>query len=207
MKYETKNKIVLIRHGQTEWNVAGRRQGHGDSPLTSLGRQQAHAIGKSLYESRVLKLNTDIVCSPIGRAVATADLICRVASIPAREIELDSRLKEVDHGGWEGLTKDQIELKYPGEIEKRLANHWNYVFPNGESYQALSIRVKDWLSTISNRLTVVVVTHDMVSRVIRKEYLGLTQSECLSLHHNQSGYFILERGKCSRYEVSTNSNY
>jgi broad specificity phosphatase PhoE len=104
--------ILLVRHGDTEWNLARRYQGWSDSPLTEQGVAQAEAIGRllsSLPEAR----SAELVASPIGRARRTAEIIrhCLGRGEPLR---FDDRLREISLGSWDGLDRDQIAALAPG---------------------------------------------------------------------------------------------
>ncbi|MFT5194365.1 MAG: broad specificity phosphatase PhoE [Candidatus Promineifilaceae bacterium] len=196
-----KSKIILIRHGETVWNREGRKQGHGDSELTAKGKQQAKAIGKTLLNSGLLDDEYQVVCSPLGRTRSTAEIICAQAQIPSDKIRFEKLLMESDHGDWEGMTASEIEAKYPGQMDERRRDHWNYRFPSGESYADLMIRVDRWLGAGKMEGTTIVVTHDMMSRVIRKQLLRRSVNECLSLKHNQNEYFILSDGCVLRQQA------
>ena len=119
-------RFVVVRHGQTQWNVEARVQGHGDSPLTAQGLAQADAIGERLARERFDVL----VASDLGRAMGTAERIarrCNLAVVP------DPRLRERDFGAGEGLTYEEIDARWPnvfsrtGEVDPDLA------IPGGES--------------------------------------------------------------------------
>lgn len=202
MNRKIESKIILIRHGETVWNREGRKQGHGDSALTAKGEQQAKAIGNALLNSGLLDDESRIVCSPLGRTKSTAEIICAEAHIGDDKIEFEKRLMESDHGEWEGMTTSEIEAKYPGQLAERKHNHWTYRFPKGESYADLETRVGAWLGAGKMEGTTIVITHDMMSRVIRKKILGCTEEECLSLKHPQNEYFILSGGTVLRQQVS-----
>ena len=186
--------LYLIRHGQTIWNREGRKQGHGDPPLTAVGREQARAAGRFLAKSLIAENECKIFCSPLGRAISTAEIICEQAAIPSGQINTTPLLMEADHGDWEGLTSDEIESKHPGALKDRKADHWNYRFPSGESYRDVAIRVERWAVSVRGCPQAVVVTHEMVSRCIRGCYLKLAPMDCLGLDHPQDTVFILEGG-------------
>jgi probable phosphoglycerate mutase len=100
--------LLLVRHGQSEWNALGRWQGHADPPLTELGRQQArHAAERLTPLAR-------IVSSDLRRAAETADIIGAhwSAGVPVRA----AALRERDAGPWQGLTHDEIEEGWPGYL-------------------------------------------------------------------------------------------
>jgi broad specificity phosphatase PhoE len=164
--------IYLIRHGQTEFNREDRVQGRVDSPLTALGREQARAMGARLAalvrdEPGEWRLET----SPLGRARQTAAILAEIAGLP--EPRIDERLIEVGYGVFEGLTRDEVDAGWPEYVGM------NGIFgraPDGESFEALSARVGDWLAEAQARPAhqrSVAVTHAGVSRTMRGLYLGL----------------------------------
>ena len=119
-------KLIIIRHGETVWNVEGKKQGQFDSPLTSLGIKQAEALAKRLVGESFTKL----YASDLGRALETARLI---AAQTNREVVLDKGLRERNFGIFQGLTDAQIKNKYSAEYHSHLADTVNYVIPEGES--------------------------------------------------------------------------
>jgi broad specificity phosphatase PhoE len=94
-------KLLLARHGQTEWNADRRFQGHTDISLSARGRAQAHALGRALRGRRV----SAAYVSPMRRAVETAEIALADAGIPFTPIEA---LRELSLGAWEGCTVDEI---------------------------------------------------------------------------------------------------
>jgi broad specificity phosphatase PhoE len=94
-------RLLLARHGQTEWNADRRFQGHTDIALSDRGRAQAHALGRALRGRRV----TAAYVSPMRRAVETAEIALADAGIPFTPIE---ELRELSLGDWEGCTVDEI---------------------------------------------------------------------------------------------------
>jgi 2,3-bisphosphoglycerate-dependent phosphoglycerate mutase/probable phosphoglycerate mutase len=121
----TLRRVVLLRHGQTDYNVTGRMQGHIDSQLTDEGRAQA------LRAAPVLGAMTfdRIVSSDLIRAVETANTIADVLGLP---VKLDPRLRETHLGQWQGRSVAEVEVDYPGQIaEWRGDPRWTP--PGGES--------------------------------------------------------------------------
>lgn len=98
--------LVLLRHGQTEWNHAGRMQGHADVHLDEVGRAQALAVGQALADRGF----ATIVSSDLARAHDTAMAVSDVVGVP---VVIDERLREINVGSWAGLTRAQIEEEYP----------------------------------------------------------------------------------------------
>ncbi len=124
--------IYLVRHGETEWNRAGRVQGHLDSPLTRRGEAQAQAVGAALG---ALLDGDDValVASPLGRTLATARIIRRALGRDAAAIATDDRLREISWGDWDGLTFEEIEARDPGELARRRDGRGDQRPPGGES--------------------------------------------------------------------------
>lgn len=104
------SRLILVRHGQTDYNYAGRIQGASDIPLNEAGLAQARAVGESLAGDKSIAA---VYSSPLGRAMATAESI----AAPHRlEVSSDARLRERGFGDWEGLTREEIEKGWPLEF-------------------------------------------------------------------------------------------
>ena len=105
----TLSRLILLRHGQTDFNVAGRMQGHLESVLTPTGLAQAAAAAPV-----VAALAPDrLISSDLSRAADTAELVGAVCGLP---VKLDARLRETHLGQWQGMSVDEIEAEYPGAI-------------------------------------------------------------------------------------------
>jgi len=125
----TLRRIVLLRHGQTDYNVAGRTQGHLDSQLTAEGRAQAVRVAPVIAE---MAFDT-IISSDLSRAVDTANTVADKVGLPVR---LDTRLRETHLGDWQGRSVAEVEVDYPGQIaEWRGDPRWTP--PGGESRVAV----------------------------------------------------------------------
>jgi broad specificity phosphatase PhoE len=125
--------LYLARHGESDWNAAGRFQGHSDRPLTALGRRQAEALADELAATAALSA---VYSSPLRRAFDTAAVVgARVGVDPA---PLDE-LREVDVGGWAGLSRAEVEARFPDAFRRWLdgGEGWE----DGESYADMSRRV------------------------------------------------------------------
>lgn len=126
-------EFILVRHGQTESNVAGRIQGHSDSPLTALGKKQAQDLGQRLSSMAIHILRT----SDLGRAFATAQIFARSLQLKAHT---DSRLREVCFGEVEGQSWDEVDEQYP-DIRLAWYHHQSGVrMPGGESREEVTRR-------------------------------------------------------------------
>lgn len=193
--------LYLLRHGETEWSRAGRKQGRGDSPLTPLGVRQVEACARSLAEQTAADPSVHLVTSPLGRAMASAEIIRAHLGLSRASLSIHESLAEHDYGAWEGLTSSEIEDRFPGQLGLRHESHWSFVIPDGESYEQVAGRVGRWLASRDSSQTLVAVAHDMVSRVLRGLYLGLRPSAILSLDHTHTRIYVLARGQVQTLEA------
>jgi probable phosphoglycerate mutase len=111
--------LYIARHGETEWNLAGRLQGHRDSPLTVKGRQQAAALAAALNNRQI----TRVYSSDLGRAVQTARAVAEHLGV---ELMLDERLRERSYGNLEGKPRSELDLFRLNPDD---------VVPDGESFR------------------------------------------------------------------------
>ena len=105
--------LVLVRHGETEWNRIGRVQGRSDIPLNDTGREQARETGRRLSDGAF----DAVVASPLSRAAETARIIA--AELDTDDVELIDDLVERDYGGAEGMTGAEIDAAYDGKLVAR----------------------------------------------------------------------------------------
>jgi broad specificity phosphatase PhoE len=165
--------VYLVRHGQTEWNVEHRMQGHQDSPLTELGLIQAQWLADS-FEDKPLDL---IYSSTSYRAFKTAELIKKNKNIAI--VQLDA-FKEINLGEWEGQTQSHIKEAYPEQFN----NFWNkpeaYNSNGGEAYSDVMNRAFAKLMEIvklNKGKHILIVTHTVVIKLLMTyfEHRPLTQ--------------------------------
>ena len=145
--------IVLVRHGETDWNRDNRFQGHANPPLNDAGREQAHALAEELRSERFAALYT----SPLRRAAETAAILG--AELGLSPVE-NASLMEVDVGSWSGLTRTEVEARSPDGFARWL--EYGYGWEDGETYDELGERVVAGLSSIGANHpndAVVAVTH------------------------------------------------
>lgn len=186
-------QIYLVRHGETQSNLAGRFSGQGDdSQLTVRGIAEAQRNGSVLRERVGKSDGYRLLSSPLGRAVHTAELIGGEIGAPPPQIETEPRLTEISFGAWEGLTKDEIERDYPGEWDRRHREMWSYAMPGGESYAQVARRAGEWLAEAEGPM--IVVTHGAVERILRGLYAGLPEREICHLGEPQNVVFKLADG-------------
>jgi broad specificity phosphatase PhoE len=166
-------RVLLARHGQTEWNVLGRRQGQLDSPLTPAGFDQAHAHAKTLAGVGLDAIFT----SPLGRAATTAGIIG--AALGLAPVVLDD-LAEVHHGDFAGLTNADIAERFPAAARERAQDKYHWRFPNGESYADADHRAAKALRAMAERSQQpLVVSHEMIGRMLLRNLLDEEPAEAL----------------------------
>ncbi len=150
--------VYVARHGETDWNRAGRYQGQRESTLTGIGREQARALGAALAERPISR----VLSSPLRRCSETAEAVARLHGLP---VETDARLLEISHGTWEGRLRDEI-ARNDGETMRRWREAPETVrFEDGESLADVATRWQAFASTLSGKNEVVLVTHDVLVRL------------------------------------------
>jgi probable phosphoglycerate mutase len=150
-----RTQLIIVRHGETEWNIKSIRQGNLDSRLTEKGMAQAKALAQRLAREHF----TALYSSDLGRAVQTAE---EVASVTGHEIITDPRLRERHLGIFQGLSGEEIKQKHPEEYKLHRSLGPDYVIPGGESVKQQVARNIAYLNEIGSKHlgeTIVVVTH------------------------------------------------
>ncbi len=155
--------LILIRHGETDWNIEGRYQGQAGLGLNSRGRAQALKAVASLSGIAV----DAIYASDLERACETADIIARALRLP---VTLDARLREIHQGDWQAVLYADIQAQYPTELQQFRSDPLHHAPPGGETLTALAVRVIAALEDISRQhpaQRVVIVTHKLPIALIR----------------------------------------
>lgn len=161
--------IYHIRHGQTDWNAAGRLQGSQDIPLNATGRGQAEGNGRALA-AHFRAVGRDPaslawVASPLCRTRETMERVRTAAGLEPSAYTIVPDLREVSFGRFEGLTYRDIERDAPAAGEAIRRDKWNFLPPGGESYVMLAERVGRWWQSTTG--DVVIVSHGGVFRALR----------------------------------------
>lgn len=190
--------FYLTLHGETEWNRERRFQGQLDSPLTERGLEQAYRMGVTLRELLGDSTPSAIVSSHLGRTRRTAEIICQVLGIASSEIETDARIAEIDLGSWAGMTRDQVAARWPGALDDSGRYDWYFRSPDGETFDAISSRVRQWLSETAGRERMIAVAHGVTSRILRGLYGGIAKTAALELEVSRDVVFRLHDGSIDR---------
>ena len=158
-------RVLVLRHGQSEWNAVGRWQGQADPPLTTLGRLQARQAGHHLRaECPTFDL---VISSDLDRAVVTGDLLAE--EIDCAHRRSDVRWRENHAGEWQGLTRQEINEGWPGWLDADRRP------PNFETVESTTTRTLAALADIAKFHAggcVLVVSHGGVIRLLRRHFAG-----------------------------------
>jgi len=175
------SRLIFLRHGETSWNAAGRMTSRSDVPLNAVGQRQANAVGRALARTEI----AHIVSSPAIRAQQTAsevvNAIVSETGSPAHKVILDPRLRELDFGIAEGLTKDQIFARGLGScFYGWLDGSKSETPPSAESFAEAEARAKSaFADLVAERAPVLlVVTHGHFSRILLATCVLGTTATC-----------------------------
>jgi broad specificity phosphatase PhoE len=181
--------IYLVRHGETELNVARCHQGHTDSPLTELGRRQARGAARAL--ARLVEAqHTVIFASPLGRAFTTAQIIADTIGITT-PIVIDADLREIWMGSAEGMTEAQMTERWPERHTLSAIDSLSFESPDGERLEALSNRLRRVLTRVATHdaMSHIVVSHGVAGRVFRTLHLDLDPADAIRFDAPQDVFF------------------
>lgn len=187
-----KHTIYFVRHGQTDWNFAGRFQGQKDIPLNDQGREQARRNGRALKD-HLPSLDLPFLASPMLRTSETMELLRGEMGLPPTDYATDDRLKEIGFGRFEGLTAADIDEKHPDLTAQRDADKFGFAPPDGESYAMLTERVRGVIEAVDQ--DIVIVSHGGVSRAVRGILQNLSGDEVLALPTPQDQVMKLVDGR------------
>lgn len=165
------SRLLLVRHGESEWNVARRWQGHHDVPLTARGEEQAKRAAEQLRELLDGHAVHGVAASDLSRAHRTAEIIG--SSLGIERVHMDARLRERHVGEWTGLTESEVRTRYPGMLERWRQNELERI-PGGESNTEVLERtlaaLSDLLAHHPQPAWIVAVTHGGVIRLIEQRF-------------------------------------
>lgn len=183
--------IYLVRHGQTIWNIEGKRQGSLDSPLTLKGINQSRQVSSILSDHIKNPSEMNFFSSPLARCKQFTSLICEHINYEFSSVTFSTDLAECNFGKWEGLSEQEAKLQYTDIYETRQLEKWNHVIPNGESYKSFYDRVKKFLSEIGND-DCIVVAHEGTSKMIRGIVSNQPPSSILKTKHRQNHVYRID---------------
>ena len=170
-------RLILARHGVTEWNIAGRFQGQADPPLTAAGWQQAESLAEVLAASDIQA----VYSSDLQRAYNTAQAVAKRLGLP---VQVDRRLREVSQGVWEGMLHADILAQYAAEWAAREQDPLHNRPPGGESVAEVAARTwaaADEIARLHAAGPVLVVSHGLSLATLICRALGRPLAE--ARHH------------------------
>lgn len=162
--------IILVRHGQTEWNRIERFRGRADIPLDETGLAQADATGRRIAAAWQ---PSAVYSSPLARSISTAQAI---AARFALEVRIHPGLTDIDYGEWQGLAPQEARQRWPEEIEAWYGQPHLARIPGGESLAELRGRAMRTVHELVERHpgeTIVLVGHTVINRIILLGIMGL----------------------------------
>ena len=193
--------LFYVRHGETEWNRAGRLQGQHDSDLTALGQSQAvrsAEILRELWERDGRSVDDfDYIASPLGRARATMERVRETLGLAPGDYRTDPRLKELAFGRWEGCAYPELLANEPDVLAERERDKWNFAPPGGESYAALMARVEAWHATVLRDS--VVVAHGGTGRALVALMRVAEPGKACVFDIDQGVVYVFAAGQFARY--------
>jgi broad specificity phosphatase PhoE len=181
--------IILVRHGETEWNRVERFRGRADVPLNAAGLAQAEATGRRIAADAI---PAAVYSSPLSRAVKTAEAI---AGHFALTVQVHPGLADIDYGEWQGLTPDEARARWPEIIHAWYGAPQTARIPGGETLDEIRARAMAAVSEIAARhagRTVALVSHTVVNRVILLEILGLGNDRFWRLRQDTCAINVFE---------------
>ncbi|MCK4261910.1 histidine phosphatase family protein [bacterium] len=165
------SKLILVRHGETDWNVEDRIQGWLDIPLNEEGRRQAERLARELAGMKIAA----IYSSPLRRAFQTAEIIAEKHHLKVKKV---SALKEINQGEWQGLLVSEAKQRYKNLYQKWLTHPLEVVppGPGGESIEQVyrrGVKACRRITTRQKNSTICIVAHKGINALIKCYYLGL----------------------------------
>jgi len=180
-------ELILVRHGETMWNVEKIYRGRTDVNLNEVGIKQAELLGKNLANWEL----EAIYSSPLRRALDTANIIARYQNVG---VQIAEGLTDFDYGEWQSLSEQDVKRLYPALLNEWHNNPHKVKMPGGESLEDVRRRaiavVDDVLSKYQG--SVVLVSHRVVNKVLICALLGLDNSHFWNIKQNVAGITIFD---------------
>jgi probable phosphoglycerate mutase len=192
-------RLIIIRHGESEWNRIGRYQGQADAPLSELGLRQAEALAQRLRNEPIDAIFT----SPLQRAAKTAEAVAgHHRHVP---FHVEPALLEIHHGDWQGMLSAEVVERYGKALEEWRNHPTRSQMPNGESFSNILKRVLDFREALQERYSdknVLVSTHDVVVKILVADALGMNMDRINRIWVTNASVSVIEYGADLPYLVS-----
>ncbi|MCE5286461.1 MAG: alpha-ribazole phosphatase [Pelosinus sp.] len=181
-------KVILVRHGQTLWNVDCRYQGQSDVSLNETGLKQARLLAARLLGEDVAA----IYASDLGRAKMTAEEIAKRHNLA---VSIVPELREISFGEWEGMTFGEIDEKWPGLMSRIFKQPDTVEIPGGETYQAVQQRATQAIDKLVKKHpeeTIIVVSHGATIRTILCAALEVPLTSVWRIRQDNTAVNVIE---------------
>ena len=187
--------IILVRHGETDWNTVQVFRGRIDIPLNQVGLSQAEAVGLSLKDRTI----DGLYSSPLKRAFETAKMLAKGRNL---EIISEEGFIDINFGLWQGISHQSAKEDFKDLYARWISEPHKVAFPEGESLEEVEVRSQKALGTIVKNnpgRTVAIVSHRVVNKVLLCNVLGL----------NLSHFWNIRQDTCAvnRFEYNEGSYY
>ena len=184
------SRIILVRHGETDWNKEGRFQGQIDIPLNETGKNQAEKASDYLKSINFTKAYSSSMCRPLE---TTKIILGKNNNLKILKID---DLREISHGLWEGKLEKDIKTTWPEMLNKWHHEPENVIMPEGESIEDVSKRsINAWHDICKNQTkndVTLVVAHDAVNKTLICNILGLPYSKIWTIKQGNGGVTIID---------------
>ena len=182
------NTFYIVRHGQTNWNILGKTQGHGNSDLTEKGEEQAFELAKTIKEYPI----DYIYSSDLGRAVQTAEIVGSQIGIDTYKTK---SLREMGFGDWEGLLIDEIKKHHEKTYETWRNTPHLVNIPNGETLDIIKDRVDRFINELNEKYDnkhILLVSHSVTVRVMLLSFLNSSMENIYRIKQDNTALNIVE---------------
>ena len=174
-------EFIIVRHGETDWNLDGKKQGQTETILNETGLKQAKDLAEKLATEKI-----DVIySSDLPRALETAKEINRFHKLKIRKTNL---LREINLGDCNGLTSEEMRENFPEWRKLKDAEPEKTPYPNGESHTDVQARIKEFLKQITNEKhkTVLIVAHQGLNRNLIQILTDMTYAEQSKMDFNHN---------------------
>ncbi len=184
-------KIIVTRHGQTDWNKKGKFQGISDIGLNRKGKQEVKDLAERLKDEDIFKIFT----SPLKRALSTAEEIKKYHE--EAELVVEDNLRELSYGVFEGLTPQDVRREFGEDVwRRRVKDKYNFEIPEGESYNMAEARINKLIEKIlEENKDIIVVCHGGVGKLLIKNLARIPFKKVDKDYLKSAGLTILEKEK------------
>lgn len=182
-------RVIIVRHGQTEWNRMERFRGRVDLPLNETGHEQARLVARRIAAGEALAA---VYSSPLTRTMQTAQPIAKASGITVTPLD---GLIDIDYGDWQGLTPEDVAARYP-ELHRRWERSPQLVaMPGGETLAAVRERADAAMrraAAVHEGGTVALVTHKVVCKILICAALGIANDHFWQIEQENGAISVVE---------------